>query len=194
MTSDSAATSLQVGLCQPPSEHRMLNPSLPVEFLDDVGWQLEPWATLNDATGFHLNEGRWLRDRRFADDYIRHLYGIGWPSMANDRHFTDYMADSVYERYLVDGDASSLTQCLSAMTTLYNQWSDHFDTSKGLYYIEPLADATEYTISSIDASCNTGDNGFGGGQAFRPSINSYQYSNAMVGSSLAQLHNSKCQH
>src|SRR4051812_18046162 len=68
------------------------------EFLDDVGWQLEPWASLNDATGFHLGEGRWLRDRRYADDYIAFMYNGG-----NDRHFTDYLADSVWGRYLVDG-------------------------------------------------------------------------------------------
>lgn len=40
------------------------------EFLDDVSWQLNPYASLNDATGFHLGEGRWLRDRRYAHDYI----------------------------------------------------------------------------------------------------------------------------
>ena len=60
------------------------------EFLDDVGWQLEPYASLNDATGFHLGEGRWLRDRRYADDYIDFMYRRG-----NDRHFTDYMAVNV---------------------------------------------------------------------------------------------------
>ncbi|HVF93693.1 MAG TPA: hypothetical protein VM900_05205 [Sphingomonas sp.] len=38
------------------------------EFLDDVSWQREPYATLNDATGFHLGETRWLRDRRYAAD------------------------------------------------------------------------------------------------------------------------------
>lgn len=150
------------------------------EFLDDVGWQLEPWATLNDATGFHIGEGRWLRDRRFADDYIRHMYNGG-----NDRHFTDYMADSVWGRYLVDGDAESMTVHLNAMVDLYNQWDDSFDTSKGLYWREPLADATEYTISSIDASC--GVDGFGGGEAFRPSINSYMWANAKAISNIANL-------
>ncbi|KAK4616293.1 hypothetical protein CLAFUW4_09836 [Fulvia fulva] len=151
------------------------------EFLDDVGWQLEPWATLNDATGFHLGEGRWLRDRRFADDYIRHMYNGG-----NDRHFTDYMSDSVYGRYLVDGDVDSMTVHLDAMTSLYSQWEgDSFDTSKGLFWREPLADATEYTISSIDASC--GEDGFGGGQAFRPSINSYQWANAIANAKIAEL-------
>lgn len=150
------------------------------EFLDDVGWQLAPWATLNDATGFHIGEGRWLRDRRYADDYIRHMYNGG-----NDRHFTDYMADSVWQRYLVDGDASSITTHLSAMVNLYNQWKDSFDTNKGLYWREPLYDATEYTISSIDAS--GGKDGFGGGYAFRPTINSYMWANAIAIANVADL-------
>ena len=109
------------------------------EFMDDVGWQLEPWASLNDATGFHLNEGRWNRDRRFAQDYLNHMYEGG----GNDRHFTDYMADSAYEVYKLDGSQADLTKHLDQMISLYNAWqNDHYDTSKGLFYIEPLADAT----------------------------------------------------
>ncbi len=150
------------------------------EFLDDVSWQLEPWASLNDATGFHLGEGRWLNDRRFADDYIAHMYNGG-----NDRHFTDYMADSVWGRYLVDGDRAGATRHLAAMRTLYGQWDDHIDTSKGLYWVEPLLDATEYTISSIDAS--GGQEGFNGGDAFRPSINAYMFANARAISNIASL-------
>ena len=41
---------------------------------------------------------------------------------------------------------------------------------------QPLLDATEYTISSIDAS--GGKDGFRGGDSFRPSINAYMYANA----------------
>ncbi|KAI7471912.1 glycogen debranching enzyme [Hortaea werneckii] len=141
------------------------------EFLEDVSWQLEPWATLNDATGFHLGEGQWLRDRRFADDYINHMYNGG-----NDRHFTDWMEQSVWRRYTVDVYVESLTIHLADMIDLYNEWDDAFDDSKGLYWREPLADATEYTLSSIDAS--GGEDGFTGGEAFRPSINSYMWANA----------------
>ncbi|KAL1296501.1 hypothetical protein AAFC00_000013 [Neodothiora populina] len=151
------------------------------EFLDDVGWQLNPWASLNDATGFHLGEGRWNRDRRFKDDYLDFMYASG----GNDRHFTDYMADAAWRCYLVDGDAASGTRYVEQMKTIYAQWDDHFDTSKGLYYIEPLLDATEYTISSIDAS--GGQDGFTGGDAFRPSINSYMYANARAIAQMAQL-------
>jgi hypothetical protein len=151
-----------------------------IEFLDDVGWQLEPWASLNDATGFHIGEGRWLRDRRFSDDYLNHMYNGG-----NDRHFTDYMADSTWTRFLVDGDRTTMIAHLDAMISLYEKWNDHYDNSKSLYWVEPLADATEYTISSIDAS--GGKDGFSGGQAFRPSINSYMWANFRAIANIASL-------
>ncbi|KAI5263576.1 Six-hairpin glycosidase [Aureobasidium subglaciale] len=152
------------------------------EFLDDVGWQLQPWASLNDATGFHIGEGRWNRDRRFKDDYLRHMLTGG-----DDRHFTDYIMDSVWGSYLVDNDVPSATQYLDQMKTLFDAWKDHFDTSKGLYWVEPLLDATEYTISSIDAS--GGQDGFTGGDSFRPSVNSYMYANARAIAKLAGLLN-----
>jgi len=154
------------------------------EFLDDVPWQREPYATLNDASGFHIGETRWLRDRRYAADYIDYMYTGG-----NDRHFTDYMADAVYGRYLVDGDAGEAIRHLPVMHHLYRAWDERFDRSKGLYWIEPLLDATEYTISSIDAS--GGKDGFRGGDAFRPSINAYMFANARAISYLAQLAGNK---
>lgn len=151
------------------------------EFFDDVPWQREPYASLNDATGFHLYEGRWLRDRRFADDYIRYLYEDG----GNDRHFSEAIADAVWARYLVDHDRLAAVRELPAMRRLYDDWADHFDRNKGLYWIEPLLDATEYTVSSIDAS--GGKDGFRGGDAFRPSINAYMFANARAIAQVAAL-------
>lgn len=94
----------------------------------------------------------------------------------NDRHFSEAIADAAWRVYLVDGDLPSISQHQSVMETIFDQWNDHYDSTKSLYYIEPLLDATEYTISSIDAS--GGLDGFTGGDAFRPSINSFQYANA----------------
>ncbi|MDI1297527.1 MAG: discoidin domain-containing protein [bacterium] len=150
------------------------------EFLDDVDWQRHPYASLNDATGFHLGEGRWLNDRRFADDYINFMYRGG-----NDRHFTDHMADSVWGRYLVDGDARGATEHLAVMRHIYGLWDEKFDFAKGLYFVEPLLDATEYTVSSIDAS--GGQDGFRGGDAFRPSVNSYMVANARAIAKMAAM-------
>jgi hypothetical protein len=151
------------------------------EFMDDVGWQREPYASLNDATGFHLAEARWLRDRRYAGDYVDFLYEGG----GNDRHFSEAIADAVWGRYLADGDRAAAVRHLGAMRHIYNLWDDRFDFSKQLYWIEPLLDATEYTISSIDAS--GGKDGFRGGDAFRPSINSYMYANARAIGQIAAL-------
>lgn len=157
------------------------NGFISTEFLDDVGWQTKPWASLNDATGFHLLEGRWCRDRRFKEDYATFMYS----SNSNTRQFSESMAAAVWQGYLVDGVAADATARLSAMQNIFNAWQDSLDTSKGLYWIEPLRDATEYTISSIDAT--NGRDGFGGGQSFRPSINSYQYANAKAIANLAAI-------
>ncbi|MDB5458030.1 MAG: hypothetical protein JWP92_3615, partial [Caulobacter sp.] len=157
------------------------NGYITTEFLDDVGWQREPYASLNDATGFHLYEGRWLRDRRYASDYIDFMYAGG----GNDRHFSEAIADAVYARFLVDGDKAFALKHLVAMRHVYGLWDDRYDFDKKLYWIEPLLDATEYTIASIDAS--GGADGFTGGHAFRPSINSYMYANARAISRLAAL-------
>ncbi|KAH7389750.1 Six-hairpin glycosidase-like protein [Pyrenochaeta sp. MPI-SDFR-AT-0127] len=157
------------------------NGYISTEFLDNVGWQNNPWASLNDATGFHLLEGRWCRDRRFKEDYATFMYSAN----SNTRQYTESMATSVWQGYLVDGVASDATSRLAAMQSVYNAWQDSFDSSQGLYWVEPLRDATEYTISSIDAS--NGVDGFFGGDAFRPSINSYQYANAKAIANIAAL-------
>jgi hypothetical protein len=103
----------------------------------------------------------------------------------NDRHFTDHMADSVWGRYLVDGDREALLRHLKTMRHVYRLWDEKFDFDKGLYFVEPLLDATEYTVSSIDAS--GGKDGFRGGDAFRPSVNSYMYANAHALAKMATM-------
>lgn len=151
------------------------------EFLDDVGWQKHPYAMLNDATGFHIYEGRWLRDRQYMDGFLEFLY----PGGGNDRHFAESIADAAHAYYLVHGDAKFAVKHLPAMKHIFNLWDDHFDFDKGLYFIEPLLDATEYTVSSIDAS--GGKDGFRGGDAFRPTINAYMYANALAISHFSTL-------
>jgi len=151
------------------------------EFLDDVGWQKQPYAMLNDATGFHIYEGRWLRDCQYIDGFIDFLY----PGGGNDRHFSESIADATLAYATAKGDLKWATQFLPEMRHIYNLWDDHYDFSKQLYFIEPLLDATEYTISSVDAS--GGRDGFRGGDAFRPTINAYMYANALAISRLATV-------
>ncbi len=151
------------------------------EFLDDVSWDRAPFATLNDSAIFPIRDGRWLRSRHYVNDFIDYLYAGG----GNDRHFSESIADAAYAHYLVHGDAAFTLRQLDAMKHVFNLWEDHYDFSKHLYWIEPLLDATEYSIASIEAS--GGKDGFTGGQAFRPSINTYMYANARAIGRLCRL-------
>ncbi|MDP9007908.1 MAG: alpha,alpha-trehalase [Pseudomonadota bacterium] len=163
-----------------------------LEFLDNVPWARQPFTDLNDSASFHILEGRWLRDPSIIDSLIDHLYSGG----ANDRHFSESIAAATESRTRVTGDPSPRLKHLAEMRAIYDQWDDHFDRERGLYWIEPLLDATEYTIASIDASgagftaqASSDQNhyGFTGGFVFRPSINSYQYANALAIARFAAL-------
>ncbi len=162
------------------------------EFLDNVPWGRQPYTDLNDSSPFHLLEGRWLRSPAIVNSTIEHLYtGYG-----NDRHFSEAVAAATLEAVKVTGDTRPALRNLSAMMYVYNGWDDHFDRARNLYWIQPIDDATEYTISSIDAtgagfvaepSKNPNENGFFQGFAFRPSINVYQYANALAIAQFAEL-------
>ncbi|KAL4924107.1 Six-hairpin glycosidase-like protein [Aspergillus undulatus] len=159
---------------------------LSTEFINDVSWQVSPYAILINAANYQLREGRWLRDRRFKEDYADILFS----DITDHTQFSEVLADGVYQGFLVDGVLDDAVARIESMKGVYGGWNASlgfggFDTTKGLYYIQPLTDATEYTIASIDAS--GGYDGFLGGEAFRPSINAYQYANALAISNLARL-------
>ena len=151
------------------------------EFINHIGHDREPYCTINAASMHHIYEGRWLKDKRYMDGYIDYLYNNG----GNDRRYSESIADAAYARYLVDADSVFVMDLLDSMKNSYNQWSDHWDANKNLYYIPVMPDATEYTIASIDAS--GGKDGFEGGDAFRPTINSYMYGNALAIARIANM-------
>jgi hypothetical protein len=151
------------------------------EFIDHVPWDREPFCTINAASMHHIYEGRWLRDPQYMDGYINNLYQQG----GNDRRYSESVADATYARYLVDGDQEFIFSQLDSMKSTYDGWNDHWDTTKHMYWIPAMPDATEYTIASIDGSGGTA--GFDGGEAFRPTINSYMYGNAMAIAHIAAL-------
>ena len=151
------------------------------EFINHVPWDRDPFCTINAASMHHIYEGRWLSDGKYMNGYIDYLFHQG----GNNRHYSESIADAAYARYLVNADSNFLLAQLDSMKRMYNDWSDHYDSSKQLYYIPAMPDATEYTIASIDASGGKG--GFDDGEAFRPTINSYMYGNALAISKIAAM-------
>lgn len=151
------------------------------EFINHVPWDRDPYCTINAASMHHIYEGRWLRDPRYMNGYIDYLYQGG----GNNRRYSESIADAAYGRYLVNADSAFIVKQLDSMQQMYREWSDHYDSTKGLYYIPAMPDATEYTIASIDAS--GGKDGFDDGEAYRPTINSYMYGNAMAIARIAAM-------
>src|SRR5260370_9898460 len=149
-----------------------------MEFLEDGPWARKPYTDLNDSSSFHLFEGRWLGNPAIVNSLIDHMYTGG----GDDRHFSESIAAASEAAALVTGDQTVLLRNLDGMRHIYDLWDDHFDRKRNLYWIEPIADATEYTIASIDASgagfqqhtdTDPKNNGFTQGFAFRPSLNTY---------------------
>ncbi len=151
------------------------------EFINHVAWDRDPYCTINAASMHHIYEGRWLKDNRYMDGYIDYLFQQG----GNDRRYSESVADAAYARYLVNGDKAFIEKQLDSMKAIYNRWDDHYDSSRQLYYIPAMPDATEYTIASIDAS--GGKAGFDSGDAYRPTLNSYMYGNAMAIARIAAM-------
>ncbi|MBL7698999.1 MAG: discoidin domain-containing protein [Chitinophagaceae bacterium] len=150
------------------------------EFINHVPWDREPYCTINAASMHHIYEGRWLKDDRYMNGYINNLYNGG-----NNRSYSESVADAMYARFLVNADSAFIIRYLDSAKAIFNAWYDHYDSSKNLYYIPAMPDATEYTVASIDAS--GGKDGFEGGDAFRPTINSYMYGNAKAIARIAEM-------
>lgn len=151
------------------------------EFITHMPWDREPFCTINAASMLQIYEGRWLKDSRYIDGYIDNLYQNG----GNNRQYSEGIADAAYANYLVNADSTFITSQLDSMKNKFDGWYDHWDSAKNMYYIPAMPDATEYTIASIDAS--NGKAGFDSGQAFRPTINSYMYGNAVAIADIAAM-------
>lgn len=147
------------------------------------------YSGLSDAAGYHILDGRWLRDPTYTDDYLN--YWLRGSGSASARSFSEWITDAAYQRYLTTGDPTQLEADLPQFVALYNSWNSNYaqnitvngkTTSDSLYAQAPVHDATEYTETSMHTS-----QWFGGGSGYRPTINSYQYAAAQAISKIAGM-------
>lgn len=150
------------------------------EFIPPVGWG-NIFNSLNDAAGHHIYEGRWLRDQRYMNDYEAFWYtGSGVPFA---HHFSaDWLDDAVLARAKVNGNLQFAENLLPELIAQYHGWDKQFDADMGLYWSIPSYDAMEYEVASLESS-----KPFSGVPTYRPTLNAYQYGNAMAISQLARL-------
>ena len=138
------------------------------EFLPNVPWA-GPYNTIVCAVGHHLYEGRWLRQPQYLDDYTRFWFqDIG----AEPRAYSCWLADAVYARYLVTGDALLPLTLLDNLIANYSGWEAERSDEHGLFWQIDDLDGMEYQIS---------------GSGCRPTLNSYLYGDALAIARIATL-------
>lgn len=165
------------------------------EFHNPPGYSA-PLGGIVAAAGHHIAEGRWLRDRRPVDDYLRYwLQGPG----ASEKPKEDYVnedtddwahqyafwaASAAYQRYLVTGDRASVVALLPDLVRQYDKWAPQFNPRLGLYWSVPVWDAMEYTASAYETDPA---DPYHGGHGYRPTLNAYQYGDAKAIAAVARL-------
>ncbi|MEV6825269.1 LamG-like jellyroll fold domain-containing protein [Amycolatopsis sp. NPDC051102] len=176
-------------------EHlRYTNPAdgwISTEFLDCCGYAA-PYQAINAAAGHQLTEGRWLRDPGYGRDYLRFWLtgpGAGAKPASDDvnadttdwaHEYSVWLATAAYGQAQVTGDFGPLRELLPALVRQYRGWDKQFSADLGLYWSVPVWDAMEYSASSYESP-----QPYHGGAGYRPTLNSYQYGDALAISRIA---------
>lgn len=133
---------------------------------------------VSSAVGHHVMETRWLREAKFTDDYARYWLRGGPDGALQPKYhnYSGWLPFALYQRYLVNADASFLTSVLSDLVRDYTQWEKDRLTPAGLYWQFDVRDAMEESISGSRTKKN-----------LRPPLNCYQFGNATAIAAIARL-------
>ncbi|UOQ67954.1 hypothetical protein MUN86_08895 [Hymenobacter volaticus] len=133
--------------------------------------------TISSALGHHLNEGRWLHDSQYIDQYLRFwLFADPKQPKPKLRAFSSWLQDAVYSMYLVNPNKALVQELLPVLHTDYRQWEKEKMLPNGMFWQFDVRDAMEESISGSRKEKNV-----------RPTINSYMYGNAKAMSAMAKL-------
>jgi len=141
------------------------------EFLPDVHWAGK-YNSINCAAALHFYEGRWLRDPKYLDDYA-----VFWLHKGGSlRSYSFWIADALWNRYLVTGDAREVKELFPDLIDNYQEWEKTHQDANGLFWQLDVRDGMEVPI---------GDNSRKPG--YRPTINSYMFADAQAIANIADL-------
>ena len=150
------------------------------EFLVDRSYA-DKYNLIACALGHHINEGRWLHDEQYLNDYIKVWYrGNEGKPMKKLHGFSSWATDAVYNRYVVNKDKKYLLSLLPDLQSDYTVWEEEKKMTNGLFWQSDVKDGMEETISGGRREKN-----------YRPTINSYMYANAVALSKMAVLNGDK---
>jgi hypothetical protein len=132
-------------------------------------------APVSSALGHHIMEGRWLHDQNYLDDYFR--YWFRDQTNRQELHkYSGWVADALYQRYLVTRDKRFVTSQLEDLVRDYERWEQERQTTNGLFWQFDVRDAMEESISGSRVDRN-----------LRPTINSYMFGSARAIAKIARI-------
>ncbi len=133
--------------------------------------------TISCAAGFHLAEGRWLHSQNYLDDYTTFwLRGDNGQPQKKFRNYSSWFESAAYDRFLVTGDKTFLTDLLADFVADYHGWETEKLAANGLFWQFDVRDGMEESISGSRKDKN-----------LRPTINSYMAANAQALAGIARL-------
>ena len=165
------------------------------EFFGAPGYSA-PYGAIVASSAHQIDEGRWVRDQQpVTDDIDYWLQGAGsGPKPETDalnsnqgdwaHEYSVWMASAVLGEAEVTGDFAAAERLLPELERQYQGWSSQFSSQLGLYWQVPVWDGMEYSASSYETDPA---DPYHGGAGYRPTINAYQYGDAMAISQLAAL-------
>jgi hypothetical protein len=143
-----------------------------LEFLPDVPWAGK-YNTINCPAAHHIYEGRWLHDQTYMNDYAKF-----WLKGGGDvRAYSFWIADALYNDYLVTKDATLLKELFPLLIKNYEAWEKERLDSTGLFWQEDGKDGMEVSIGGALSD----------GVGYRATINAYMYGDAIALSKIALL-------
>ena len=142
------------------------------EFIDRPFWS-GAYGAISCPLGHQLYEVRWLKDRRYAEDFAR--YWFETPG-AQPRSYSNWYGDAVWATYLVHGDPAFLRTSLPHMLAQYEGWMrEHWDAEHRMFEWDGLHDGMEVGINAMQTADTVE-----GARGFRPTLNSYLFADALA--------------
>src|ERR1051325_7655736 len=122
------------------------------EFLTPVR-HAGPFNTISCAAGFHVMEGRWLRDRQYVDQYVRFWFrGHDGMPQPHFHKYSSWLPAAVYDRYLVNRDRAFVVGLLDDFIADYQAWEAERKSPDGLFWQYDVRDGMEESISGSRTS------------------------------------------
>ena len=149
------------------------------EFIDRPFWS-GTYGAISCPAGHQLYEVRWLRDKRYAQDYGR--YWFKTPG-AQPRRYSTWLADALWAVHEVHPDDAHIKALLPDLIKNYEGWEkEHFVLEVGLFWQTGHDDGMEININSRQTRDRVR-----GAPGYRPTLNSYLWADALAIARIADL-------